>query len=253
MHDLERAELAAFAGLLGSAPEGDADFAVVRVGEAVCGIARRLPGVRDLNRACGADDGTDPAEILRVYDGLEHIVSVAPGNEALAEALEAAGYTPGYAWMKFAAPADPEARAPTELRIDTVGPSNAHDFADPVVAGFGMPAFMRDLIARIVGTPGWTCLSAYDGDTPVAAAALVITHDQGWLGMGATLPAARGRGAQSALLATRIRLAAEAGCATVTTETGVREAGRPDRSYRNILRAGFEEAFVRPNWVSPAL
>src|SRR3954451_16114592 len=100
-HDLERAELAAFAAMLGGAPEADRDFEVVRLGDAVCGIARSLPGVRDLNRVCGADDSVDPAEILRLYDGLEHIVSVSPGSDGLAEALEAAGYTPGYAWMKF--------------------------------------------------------------------------------------------------------------------------------------------------------
>jgi hypothetical protein len=26
--------------------------------------------------------------------------------------------------------------------------------------------------------------------------------------------------------------------------------GRPEHSYRNILRAGFEPAYVRPNYVS---
>jgi hypothetical protein len=248
-HDLERAELAAFGSMLGSAP-GDHDFAVVRLGGAVCGIARSLPGVRDLNRVCGADATTDVAEVLRVYDGLEHIVAVAPGADGLEDALREAGYTPGYAWMKFAGPADPGAHAPTELRIEAVGPQRAMDFAGPVVTGFGMPDFMGPVIAAIVGLPGWTCLAAYDRDRPVAGAALVVAGDQGWLGMGATVPEARGRGAQSALLAARIRLAAEAGATTVTTETGAREEGRPARSYRNIVRAGLHEAFLRPNWVS---
>jgi GNAT superfamily N-acetyltransferase len=251
MHDLERAEIAAFAAMFDGAPERNHGFDVARLGEAVCGIARSLPGVRDLNRVCGADDATDPAEILRVYDGLEHIVAVAPGAGGLAERLAAAGYTPAYAWMKFAGPADPSAHAPTDLRIEAVGPDRARDFAAPVVGGFGMPDFMIDVIAGAVGRPGWTCLVAYDGDAPVSGAVLVVAGDQGWLGMGATLPEARGRGAQSALLATRIRLAAEAGCTTVTTETGVREEGTPGRSYRNILRAGLDEAFERPNWVSP--
>ena len=97
---------------------------------------------------------------------------------------------------------------------------------------------------------GWTCLVAYDGDRPVAGGAVYVDGDQAWLGLGATLPQARGRGAQSALLAERIRLAAAAGATTVTTETGVRQEGRPERSYRNILRAGFEEVFERPNWTS---
>jgi hypothetical protein len=248
-HALERAEIAAFGSMFDGAPGGD--FAVARIGGAVCGIARSLPGVRDLNRVCGADASTDVQAVLRAYDGLEHIVAVAPGTGALEEHLRAAGYTPAYAWMKFARSADAAADAPTDLRLEEVGPDRAGDFAVPIVGGFGMPPFMAPVIAGAVGRPGWRCLVAYDGDVPVSAAGLVVAGDQGWLGMGATLPAARGRGAQSALLAARIRLAAEAGCATVTTETGVREEARPDRSYRNILRAGFEEAFARPNWVSP--
>jgi GNAT superfamily N-acetyltransferase len=254
MHELERAEAGAFATMWASAPRALArehGFELARIGDAVCGIARSLPGVRDLNRVCGADATTDPSDVLRVYDGLEHIVAVAPGSGELAQRLEAAGYTPGYPWMKFSAPADPGAEAPTDLRIEAVEPDRAMDFAGPVVGGFGMPPFMRAIAASVVGTPGWTCLAAYDGSRPVSAAALFVTGDQGWLGMGATLPEARGRGAQSALLATRIRLAAEQGATAVTTETGVREEGRPAGSYRNILRAGLQEAFERPNWVSP--
>ena len=37
----------------------------------------------------------------------------------------------------------------------------------------------------------------------------------------------------------------------LTTETGEQRADSPNVSYRNILRAGFEEAYVRPNLLSP--
>ena len=37
----------------------------------------------------------------------------------------------------------------------------------------------------------------------------------------------------------------------MTTETGEHVEGKPDQSYRNILRAGFREAYLRPNWLSP--
>ena len=37
----------------------------------------------------------------------------------------------------------------------------------------------------------------------------------------------------------------------LVTETGERVVGRPSNSYRNILRAGFRPAYVRPNLVSP--
>jgi hypothetical protein len=35
------------------------------------------------------------------------------------------------------------------------------------------------------------------------------------------------------------------------TETGELEEGRPSNSYRNIVRAGFREVGVRPNYRAP--
>ena len=74
----------------------------------------------------------------------------------------------------------------------------------------------------------------------------------GYLGYAGTAPEHRGKGAQSALLAARIRRARELGCDAVFTETGEQLPDRPSASYRNILRAGFEELYVVPNWLSPA-
>lgn len=72
----------------------------------------------------------------------------------------------------------------------------------------------------------------------------------GWLGIAATLPEYRRRGAQSALLAARIRAAGGSGCELVVTETGALVDGKPSNSYRNILRAGFELDYVRANYLS---
>jgi hypothetical protein len=38
---------------------------------------------------------------------------------------------------------------------------------------------------------------------------------------------------------------------TLVTETGERVEGRPSNSYRNLLRVGFQEEYLRPNWLSP--
>jgi hypothetical protein len=53
------------------------------------------------------------------------------------------------------------------------------------------------------------------------------------------------------ILAVRIEDARRQGCTMVVTETGELEEGRPSNSYRNILRAGFREAGVRPNYRAP--
>ncbi|HZO62810.1 MAG TPA: GNAT family N-acetyltransferase, partial [Gaiellaceae bacterium] len=117
--------------------------------------------------------------------------------------------------------------------------------------GFGMPDWSKELAANVVGRPGWTCYVAYDQGAPAGAGALFIHEDIGWLGFGATLPGFRGRGAQSAVLAARIEEARRHGCTAVTTETGELQDDRPSGSYRNIVRAGFREVGVRPNYRAP--
>ena len=72
----------------------------------------------------------------------------------------------------------------------------------------------------------------------------------GWLGLAATVPEHRRKGAQGAILAARFRAAAAAGLREVATETGERLPNRPSSSYRNLLRFGFEERYVRPNYLA---
>jgi GNAT superfamily N-acetyltransferase len=88
---------------------------------------------------------------------------------------------------------------------------------------------------------------SYDGGEIVGGGALHIDGDVGWLGIGATLPAHRGRGGQRAVMARRIADAVAAGCTTVATETGVLP-DHPNPSLRNMLRSGFELAYERANW-----
>ena len=73
-----------------------------------------------------------------------------------------------------------------------------------------------------------------------------------FLGMGSTLPEHRRKGAQGALMARRIRDAAKLGCEWVCTETGEDTPQRPNPSYHNMIRTGFEFAYLRPTWVYQA-
>jgi GNAT superfamily N-acetyltransferase len=70
-----------------------------------------------------------------------------------------------------------------------------------------------------LGRPHWHHYLACDDGIAVSTAALYVDGGVGWLGFGATLPSHRNRGAQSALMARRIRDAADAGCSLVHTET----------------------------------
>jgi GNAT superfamily N-acetyltransferase len=88
--------------------------------------------------------------------------------------------------------------------------------------------------------------------TPSERSRCTPTPDWGYLSFAGTLPEHRGKGAQSILLAGRIRHARELGCRLVVTETGDRRADLPSSSYRNLIRAGFDERHVVENWIRRA-
>jgi hypothetical protein len=56
----------------------------------------------------------------------------------------------------------------------------------------------------------------------------------------------------SSFLAARIDRARELGLRLLATESGAPLDGEPGPSYRNILRAGFEPAYIRPNYTASA-
>jgi hypothetical protein len=52
-------------------------------------------------------------------------------------------------------------------------------------------------------------------------------------------------------MARRIGDAGEMGCDWVTTETDQETAERPNPSYHNMLRTGFEQLYLRSLYLSP--
>jgi GNAT superfamily N-acetyltransferase len=229
----------------------------VRVGGAVCAVAAQIDEVT-INRVIGLGisepaTGGDLDRIADVYGSIRHAIALAPGARpaGLAAMLRERGYEPAHAWIKFArSPADPPAPA-TDLRIARIGPERADEFTAILAAGFELPQSVTAMLSHLPGRPGWSWYLAHDGDTPVACGALFVHGRHGWLGQAATAPTHRRRGAQSALIAARIRAAADAGAEVVVTETGEIVDDRPTISYRNILRAGFRAVYLRPNYVSP--
>jgi len=143
----------------------------------------------------------------------------------------------------------PPASAATNLEVvevDTV--DHAEAFGHVVRASYELPETIEPRLARMRDA-GWQCWVALDGDEPAGAGALFAAEGVAYLGLAGTLSEHRGKGAQSALLAARIRRAAELGCDLVITETGERGGDRPSNSYRNIVRAGFTEYAITANWL----
>ena len=166
--------------------------------------------------------------------------------------LAEAGLTRRDRWAKVYRGADPAAAVKTDLQIQAVEAAQAPTFAAVVATGFGMPPLLRPWIAAAVGRPNWRHYLAWDGAEPVGGGALFVHGEAGWLGVASTLPEARRRGAQGALMARRIEDGRALGCRWFVTETGEDTPSRPNPSFRNMLRAGFTLAYQRDNFMPPA-
>jgi GNAT superfamily N-acetyltransferase len=222
-------------------------------------VARELGQVGMLNLVLGAAEAPGRSDLEVAVAWAEErstpYISVTPGlpgTEAAEEWLREQGFEPTYAWMKFVRGAHPPRfPAPDGVEVVEVTSPDQEPFGTIAALGFGMPAWGAELFAHLPGRDGWRCYIARVDGEACGCGAMVIEDGVAELGVGATLEEARGRGCQTALLRRRISDAAEAGCRTLLVETGERVPDRPSASYRNILKAGFEEAYLRPNWQRP--
>ena len=157
----------------------------------------------------------------------------------------------GTGWAKFSRYASPLDRTQqSKLHVRPVSASSARVFGEIVQAGFGLPIESAEWFSALVGRPGWHLYLAYDGQNAIASGAAFMRHGIAWYGIDATLSEFRRRGAQTALINCRIEDGCSAGLIAFTAETGQPSPSHKatHASYSNYTRAGFEVAFVRPNY-----
>lgn len=219
-------------------------------------IVRDLREVPLLNLVLGAPEanGDDLGYAVAWVEehGVSAYVPVTPGlgGSAAAETwLREHDFERTYSWMKFVRdPHPPRFPTPDGVEVIELAAVDEEPFGAIAAVGFGLPAWAAEFFAHLPEQEGWRCYVARVGGKAQACAAMLVEEGIAEFGVAATLEEARGRGCQTALLHRRICDAAEAGCHTLFVETGERVPSRPSASYRNILRAGFEEAYLRPNW-----
>jgi len=165
------------------------------------------------------------------------------------EWLYARGFKQGANWAKMYRGDEPAPVIPTALRLEMVGKDQAQAFASVVLKAFDMPSALRPLSKGFVGQPGWRHYLAFDGETPVSAAAMFVNGEVGWYGYAGTLKTVRKRGAQGDLLARLIDDGRALGCRWFVTETGEEKPDDPNPSYHNMLRNGFKLAYLRRNYI----
>ena len=232
----------------------------IDIGGARVLLAAEAPDTPMVNRIVGlgldgpATESQLDRALAAVPDGTRFYVAVDPQAQPpeLPDWLRARGLDQGWGWMMFTRAASIAPPAVTsELVVTPVRPGEADAFARIVRLGYDLPEAVETRLARAPET-GWQMFTADEAGTPIGAAGIFVREGVGYLGFAATLPEGRGRGAQNALLAARIEHARARGCDLLCTETGERRDELPSNSYRNILRAGFEERYVVANWVGTA-
>lgn len=202
----------------------------------------------NLNRVylCGRDPAMGDEAITRLIDlfrasGVKRFfvwLSPGPDMPAMRDRLEAAGLSrarrTGYPTLWRTASSSPLSFK-TDLEIREVT-TDEIDAARGQLGDTLWPEY-----ARSAGRKGFVHYMAFDGNEPVAIAALCLFEDIGYLLAATTAESHRKRGAQQALIARRVARAEQMGCRVQVSETMY----MLEHSYRNLQRAGFTEAYEK--------
>lgn len=257
---VELTEAEAYADLLRAAPAGWHCIAeLTPAGWFLCAPAL---DVLLFNRLIGCGIETparrqDVAALIKRYRGaaLRNFgVQVSPSADpgALVGWLHQDGLLRQDNWTKVYRAAGDEPAVHRGLTIERIDGRKAAVFAHITCVAFGMSDHLEPWISSTVERPGWHHYIAWHGADPVAAAALFVRGEVGWLGIAGTMPTARRRGAQSALIAQRLLDGRELGCRWFVTETTEDLHNRPNPSFHNMMRAGFSVAYQRANYLPSA-
>lgn len=254
---LERAALESLHEFCPADAKDAAGLDLIAVADGIVALAAADPSIL-LNRTLGL--GTDTpvsAETVRsvasiyadrgVADFFVHAYDDTLGDDAR-QLLNGPAFVKKRGWMKFRSPTPTKREGKTSLRVEKIGVDRSRDFGAIVCTAFGMTDLSIPVLGGLANDERWHLFVSYDGDQPAGAGAMFVDDGLAWLEWGATDPEFRRRGSQGAIMAARLNLAADLGCAHVFTETGEAVEGDPQYSYRNILKAGFQESILRLNY-----
>jgi GNAT superfamily N-acetyltransferase len=201
----------------------------------------------NLNRVylCGREAGMEPGsvaqwiELFAASNVKKFFVWLSPGPDMAVVRgwLEAQGFSRirHLSYLTLLRNGGAPAHFSTQLEVREVGAEEIEAARDQ----------LRETLwpdyARSAGKPGFFHYMAFDGKRPVAIAALAVFEGLGYLMAAATSEADRKRGAQQALIATRIAQAEQSGCTILVSET----LSILEPSLRNLERAGFHRAYEK--------
>jgi GNAT superfamily N-acetyltransferase len=186
------------------------------------------------------------------------VAACRPGAAEAEDWLEERGYERGSGWVKMVRDGSPpDFHVDPSIVIYRLGEDEAEGEGLSTIAAeaLEMPLVAGTLFFSLPQREGWHCYTAALGpdEVPVATGSMLITDGVAQLGAGQTLPHARGRGCNAALLHRRMLDAHRAGCHTIFVEVGETDLGSWSAVCRNLRQAGFEAAYEGQNWQRPSL
>lgn len=265
----ERTEIEAYTDFMMGAPASVREqlgIASLDLGHAMALLVKNDPS-NFFNRVGGfsvdqpptADDVARADAFFRAHKVVQAAFMVAPplSGPNWHRIAESANLTPGRRFAKLVRNVKTTRSAPPELpaldpklRIGRVSSAEADEWAAVMMSGFGFSVpGMAETAAACVGRPNWHQYAVWDEDRIVAVGSIFVDGECADMFGGATLAEARGRGAQSALLAARVLAAQEAGCRWIVAETGAEGPGEHNSSLHNMQRAGFRPLYERVTWL----
>jgi hypothetical protein len=227
-----------------------------------------LPEVHQLNEIQGAAELgaisgghlTRAIEWMRARE-VDYRIPVAdgrPGSSLAAAWLGTRGYERGTGWVKFVREATlPELPPNPAVTVWPLGleEMDGEGMSAIVAEAMELPITAETLFFSLPMRLHWHCYTASlnPEEGIVATASMLIHEGVAQLGPGNTLPHARGKGCNTAILRQRLIDAHTAGCHTVFAEVWDCDPENLSPAGRNFARAGFEQAYVVRNWQRPAL
>ncbi|MGW4490282.1 GNAT family N-acetyltransferase [Amycolatopsis sp. NPDC004368] len=265
----EQSEIAAYVDFMGGAPaelRSKLGIEIFQDGP-VRALYVREDSSMFFNRAggFGSDRGKITAEsVERVRDFFREAgaaassILVAPPlrPQNWAKTAAALGFTEGATYVKLGCEVetalltlDGSSSLDPALRVGEVESAQAHEWAGVMMSTFGFDRALVDAAAACVGRPGWRQFAAWEEDRIVGVGSVFLHGECAQIFGGATVPGARRRGVQTALLTARAGAAGAAGCRWLVAETGAERPGEHNSSLHNMLRTGFEPLYERTSWI----
>lgn len=245
-----------------------------------CGIAERrfgpvqvnvievLPETFALNTVLGAGepgavrDG-HLAEALEWADsfGVDYRVQVGkdrPETKAAEAWLDGHGFEQGSGWMRYArnAATPPDLPGVPGVTVWEIGEPGDEDLAGETMVlsaapALGMPSVASTLLCELPAQKTWHCFTAEMEEEIVAYGSMLVLDGVAALGLETTIPSARRRGCNQALLRARVLAAHEYGCEVIFAGAPSYGSGSAEPVARNLIRAGFVPAHLSVNWQRP--